>query len=124
MQDFRKLKVWEKAHALTLAIYDATRRFPANEKFGMTSQLRRSCASIPANLAEGSARGGDRDFARFVNVAGSSTSETEYHLLLARDLNYLDEHSYNQLNVQLSEVRRMLTAFERTLRGSGLSNQS
>src|SRR4029077_18404040 len=116
MQDFRNLKVWQKAHALTLAVYRGTRNFPSDEKFGITSQLRRSSASIPANLAEGCARGGDIDFARFVNVAAASASETDYHLLLARDLQYLNETDYQSLYEQVSEVKRMLNSFERTLR--------
>jgi four helix bundle protein len=116
MQDFRNLKVWQKAHALTLAVYRATRRFPPDEKFGITSQMRRSCASISANLAEGCARGGDVEFARFVNVAAASASETDYHLLLARDLEYLDETAYQLLYEPISEVKRMLNFFERTLR--------
>jgi four helix bundle protein len=118
MQDFRNLKVWQKAHALTLTIYRETRNFPAEEKFGITSQLRRSCASISANLAEGCARGGDIDFARFVNVAAASASETDYHLLLARDLQYLEESVYQSLFGQVSEVKRMLNSFERALRTS------
>jgi four helix bundle protein len=117
MQDFRNLKVWQKAHALTLAVYRHTRGFPSDEKFGVTSQLRRACASIAANLAEGCARGGDTDFARFVNVAAASASETDYHLLLARDLEYLDESAYQSLFEQVGEVKRMLNSFERTLRG-------
>jgi four helix bundle protein len=118
MQDFRNLKVWQKAHSLTLAIYRETRNFPADEKFGIVSQLRRSCASIAANLAEGCARGGDIDFARFVNVAAASASETDYHLLLARDLHYLDESAYQQPFDQISEVKRMLNSLERTLRSN------
>jgi four helix bundle protein len=117
MQDFRNLKVWEKAHALTLDVYRHTRTFPSDERFGLTSQLRRSCASISANLAEGCARGGDIDFAGSVNVAAGSASETDYHLLLARDLAYLEESSYQPLFRQVSEVKRMLNSFEQTLRG-------
>jgi four helix bundle protein len=121
MQDFRNLKVWQKAHALTLAIYRGTRDFPSDEKFGITSQLRRSCASIPANIAEGCARGGDVDFARFVNIAAASASETDYHLLLARDLQYLEDSVYQPLFEQVSEVKRMLNSFERTLRDDSKS---
>ena len=117
MQDFRNLKVWQKAHALTLEVYRTTRDFPADERFGLTTQLRRSCASVAANLAEGCARGGDIDFARFVTVAAGSASETDYHLLLARDLEYLSENRYQRLSEQIAEVRRMLNSFERTLRG-------
>jgi four helix bundle protein len=116
MQDFRNLKVWEKAHALTLEVYRTTRSFPADERFGLTSQLGRSCSSIPANLAEGCARFSDVDFARFVNNAAESASETDYHLLLAKDLNYLETAAYQPLFDQLTEVKRMLNSFERTLR--------
>lgn len=117
MQDFRNLKVWEKAHALTLDVYRSTRNFPPDERYGLTAQLRRSCASVPANLAEGCARFSDVDFARFVNNAAGSASETDYHLLLARDLDYLEDLAYQPLFEQVTEVKRMLNAFERTLRG-------
>jgi four helix bundle protein len=117
MQDFRNLKVWQKAHALTLDVYRSTRQFPKNERYGLTAQLRRSCASIPANIAEGCARGGDMDFARFVSIAAGSASETDYHLLLARDLGYVEASVYGRLLEQVAEVRRMLNSFERTLRG-------
>jgi four helix bundle protein len=117
MQDFRNLKVWEKAHALTLGVYRNTKDFPNDERFGLTSQLRRACASIAANLAEGCARNGDVEFARFTNIALGSASETDYHLLLARDLGYLDKPAYVPLFEQIAEVKRMLNALERSLRG-------
>ena len=120
MQDFRNLKVWHKAHALTLDVYRETRKFPSDERYGLTSQLRRSCSSTPANLAEGCGRSGDIDFARFVNIAMGSACETDYHLLLARDLNYLSEDAYNSLTEQVSEVKRMLSSFEQTLRNKKL----
>ena len=77
MQDFRELKVWQKAHELTLAVYRATQSFPRDELYGLTSQLRRSASSIPANLAEGRCRRSDRDFGRFVGIALGSASETD-----------------------------------------------
>jgi four helix bundle protein len=118
MQDFRNLMVWQNAHALTLDVYRNTRNFPVEERYGLTSQLRRACASVPANLAEGCARGSDTDFARFINVAAGSASETDYHLLLARDLRYFGDSGYEPLFQQVSEVKRMLNSFERTLRGT------
>jgi four helix bundle protein len=118
MQDFRNLKVWQRAHSLTLDVHRITADFPKNEQFGVTSQLRRACASIAANLAERCARASDADFARFVNMALGSASETDYHLLLARDFKYLDEAIYQSLFAQISEVKRMLNSFERTLRSS------
>jgi four helix bundle protein len=120
VQDFRNLKVWQKAHLLTLDVYRNTRDFPNEERFGLTTQLRRSCASVPANLSEGCARDGDMDFARFVNIAAGSASETDYHLLLARDLEYLGDSTYQKLFDEVSEVKRMLISFERTLRGKFL----
>lgn len=123
MQDFRNLIVWQKAHALTLDVYRNTRSFPADERYGLTSQLRRSSVSVSANVAEGCARGSDNDFARFVTVAAGSASETDYHLLLARDLGYLEESTYRQLFGQISEVKRMLNSFERTLRGNSFSQR-
>ena len=89
MQSFRNLKVWEKAHALTLDIYRASESFPRSEIYGLTSQLRRSSASIGANIAEGCGRRGDLELGRFVQIAMGSASEVEYHLLLARDLAFL-----------------------------------
>jgi four helix bundle protein len=118
MQDFRNLKVWEKSHALTLNVYRETRCFPSDERCGLTSQLRRSCSSVPANLAEGCAWASDVEFARFVNIALGSASETDYHWLLSRDLEYLDPLKYDKLFDQVSEVKRMLNSFERTLRGN------
>ena len=109
MQSFRDLKVWQKAHELTLAGYRATAQFPREELYGITSQLRRAAASVPANLAEGRCRRGDRDFARFVGIALGSASETEYHLLLARDLGFLQQAVYDTLAEQVDEVTRMLS---------------
>ena len=89
MQSFRKLKVWEKAHAVTLDIYHASRSFPKDELYGLTSQMRRASASIGANIAEGPCGKGDCEFGRFLQIAMGSSSELEYHLLLARDLKLL-----------------------------------
>ena len=86
MKDFRELKVWQKAHQLTLAVYRTTAAFPREELYGLTSQLRRAGSSIAANLAEGCGRNGDMEFARFCSMAMGSASELEYHLLLAKDL--------------------------------------
>ncbi len=111
MRDFREIKVWEKAHALTLAVYEATRAFPKEEMYGLTSQLRRASASIPANIAEGCCRSGDVEFARFLQIAMGSASEVEYHLLLAHDLKILGAGDYQRLGEQTAEVKRMLASF-------------
>ena len=116
MRDFRKLSVWQKGHELTLAVYQATDQFPQRELYGLTSQIRRSSASIPANIAEGAGREGDKEFARFIAVASGSACETEYHLLLAKDLGYLEEQKYEELDAQVQEIKRMLAGFIRRLR--------
>ena len=118
MKDFKGLKVWDKAHELTLKIYSATKTFPREEIFGLISQLRRACASIPANIAEGCGRSGDAELARFLVIASGSASEVEYHLLLAHDLGYLNDAEYRQLDEEVNELKRMLTAFINKLKAN------
>jgi len=101
---------------LTLAIYRAIAGFPKDELYGLRSQIRRSCASIPANIAEGCGRGGDKDFARFLQIAMGSASELEYHVLLARDLNLLDTGAYEALAGDVIEIKRMLASFIQKLK--------
>jgi len=107
MRNYRDLQVWEKAHALTLAIYACTRSFPADERFGLTSQLRRSCASIPANLAEGCGRRSDGEMARYIQIAMGSAAELSYHLLLARDLGLLNDVAHTKLEDELNTIMKM-----------------
>ncbi len=121
MQDFRNLEVWQKAHEFTLAVYRLTKEFPDDERFGMTSQLRRSVASIGANLAEGCGRGSDADFSRHVQIAMGSACEVEYHLLLAKDLTYFDEDRHLGLQEDVSRVKRMLTSLLKKLKLKDLS---
>lgn len=116
MKNFRQLKVWHKAHQLTLAIYQITANFPREELYGITSQLRRSSSSIAANLAEGCGRSGDGEMARFCSIAMGSASELEYHLLLARDLKLLAAGDWERLARETTEVKRMLTVFLRRLK--------
>ncbi len=116
MKDFRELKVWKKAHDLTLNIYRATEGLPREELYGLTSQLRRASASIPANIAEGCGRSGDTELARFLQIAMGSASELEYHLLLAHDLNFLPTPDYDRLATQTVEVKRMLTSLIKKLK--------
>jgi len=116
MKDFHALVVWQKAHQLTLAIYRVTAHFPREEAFGLTSQMRRASASIAANVAEGCGRSGETEFARFLHIAAGSASELEYHLLLARDLSYLNTTDYTQLSDALTEVKRMLAALLRQIK--------
>jgi four helix bundle protein len=110
MRDFREIKVWNKAHALTLEIYKASSQFPREEIYGLTGQMRRSSSSIPANIAEGFGRGGNAELARFLQIGMGSACELEYHVLLAKDLNFLTLKSYEQLQECVVEVKRMLGA--------------
>jgi four helix bundle protein len=110
MQDFHSLKVWEKAHQLTLDVYRTTVTFPREELYALTSQLRRASSSIPANIAEGCGRGGNAEFKQFLQIAMGSASELEYHLLLARDLNYLKAVDFQRLTDSAIEVKKMLAA--------------
>ena len=116
MKDFKDLKVWEKAHSLTLLTYAETRTFPKEELYGLTSQLRRAAASISANIVEGCGRRSDGEFTRFLQIARGSASELEYHLLLARDLHLLNEASFRKLDSLVVEVQRMLTALAKRVR--------
>jgi len=109
MQDFKQLKVWQRSHALVLRIYMATSTFPDSERYGITSQMRRAAASIPANIAEGCARGGQSELRQFLYLSAGSASELEYFLLLARDLRLLPEKQHEALYATLHEIRRMLT---------------
>jgi four helix bundle protein len=116
MKDFRQLKVWEKSHQLALAIYKVTKEFPKEELYGLTSQIRRASMSIPTNIAEGCGRNTDADFARFLKMAMGSASETEYQLILARDLEFLPKDLYEKLHNDTEEVKRMLASLLKTIR--------
>jgi len=108
MKDFRGLSVWQRAHSITLNVYRFTRMFPHEERYGISSQMRRYSASVAANIAEGCGRRGNPEFSRFLGIAMGSASELEYFLLLARDLNYLPSESYDLIAKDLCDTRRML----------------
>lgn len=108
MKDYRTLKVWEKSHALVLKVYKATVDFPKSEQYGLTSQIRRAGASIPANIAEGCGREGDAEFSRFLQIAMGSPFELDYHILLSKDLGFMNDQIFKDLSVAIEEVKRML----------------
>jgi four helix bundle protein len=110
MKDFRTLNVWQKAHKLVLAAYQATAHFPKQEMFGLISQIRRCSASIPSNIAEGCGRRGNAEFHRFLGIAMGSASELEYQFLLAHDLGFLERREYKNLEAAVTEVKRMLAS--------------
>jgi four helix bundle protein len=115
MEDFKNLKVWSKAHELTIKIYGRTRTFPNDEMYGLTSQIRRAAASIGANIAEGCGRRSDPEMKRFIQIARGSASELEYHLLLARDLHFLNHLEFKELEAKVLEIQRMLAALAQRL---------
>jgi four helix bundle protein len=119
MKDFKDLKVWQKAHELTIAIYSVSRAFPRDEIYGLTSQLRRAAVSIGANIAEGCGRRSDGEFVRFLQIARGSASEVEYHLLLSRDLKFMDDSGFQNLQSKLMEVQRMLTSLVSAIEQKG-----
>jgi four helix bundle protein len=108
MQDYHKLKVWEKSHTLAMEVHRIAGGFPRVEGVALTGQLRRAVLSIPANIAEGAGKSGNSEFRRFLNIALGSAVETDYHLLAARDLGLLELAVYEDLSARTVEVRRML----------------
>ncbi|MET4080686.1 four helix bundle protein [Pedobacter sp. UYP30] len=108
MQNFKELKVWEKAHRITLNIYKESAKFPKEEMYSLTNQLRRAAASIPANIAEGCGKNSQADLANFLNISLGSANETEYFLILSNDLNYLSDETFTTLSDNINEVKAML----------------
>lgn len=94
MQNYKELKVWGKAHSFTLQVYECTKMFPKEEQYSLTNQLRRAAASIPANIAEGTGKSSNAELAHFLNIALGSANESEYYLILSKDLSYLKEETY------------------------------
>ena len=119
MRDFRRLKVWDRAHELALEVFRATNVFPVAERFGLTAQMRRSAVSIPSNIAEGAGRPSRPDYARLLGIAVGSAHELDYQLQLSRDLGFLDADRHLELAQEVIEVRSMLAS----LRASVLTNE-
>ena len=116
INDFTEMPVWQKAMDVAEKCFNISENLPRKEDYALTSQLRRSAESISANIAEGCGRGTDADFARFLQIAMGSASELEYHLLLARDLGFLNCLQHEKLNSQVTEVKRMLVSFIQKLK--------
>lgn len=108
MQNYKDLKVWEKAHLFTLEVYGITNFFPKEELYSLTNQLRRAASSIPANIAEGCGKNTQLELAHFLNISLGSANEVEYFLLLAKDLKYLSHDNYDKLNLLINEIKAML----------------
>jgi four helix bundle protein len=117
---WNKLTVWQKAHELTLKIYKTSCSFPKDEKYNLTSQLRRSCSSIPANIVEGQSRNTTKDYINFLYNARASLEETRYHLLLTKDLTYITDDQYRNFENDCAEISKMLNALIKQLKIKGL----
>jgi four helix bundle protein len=118
MKDYRKIVAWQKAHEVVLQVYELTEKFPTKEMYGLTSQLRRAAVSVPTNIAEGYGRTTDIELARFIDISLGSLNELDYLLLLSADLKLITMSSKETLVEKVVEVRKMLSAFVKTLRRS------
>jgi len=121
MEDIKDLRVWAKAHELTLSVYQKTRVFPKEEMYGLTSQMRRAAASVGANIAEGCGRRSDGGMRRFLQIARGSANELEYHLLLAKDLHFLPVADFTDLEARILEIQRMLASFAARVKSAAAS---
>jgi four helix bundle protein len=104
MRDFKKYDIWQLSHTFTLRIYSNTSLFPKDELYGITSQIRRASSSIPTNISEGCGRNPDKEFNQFLNIALGSASETEYLIILSRDLNYIDTETFEILEKEINII--------------------
>ncbi len=116
MKSVKELDVFKLAHEMALDIYKITKTFPEDEKFGLTSQMRRAAYSVPMNLVEGANRLNTKEYRRFVGIARASAAEVEYQLLLARDLNYIDENTYENSRSSYDRICQMLTGLAKSLK--------
>ncbi len=111
MSSFKDLIVYKKAFSLSMEIFEVSKGFPKEETYGLTSQIRRSCTSIPTNIAEGCGRNSDTELCRFLVIAMGSASELEYQLLLCYELSYLSTTDYESLSKELVEIKKMINIF-------------
>ena len=116
MRDFHKLGIWQRSHQLTLDVYKVSKSFPKDELFGLTSQIRRAASSIPTNIAEGCGRASNKDYAHFLQIAIGSASEVEYELLLAHDLEYINDEAFNKLTSETIAIRKMIIKYQSELK--------
>ena len=112
---YRTLRVWQKSHALALEIYRRTKSFPRDEIYGITSQLRRAALSVPTNIVEGYGRKGDKELSRFINISLGSLAEVEYLLEFSREIGYLSQKDFENIDALRDEVGKLLWAFYKTV---------
>lgn len=115
MRDFRKYEVWQISHSLVLEIYSQTINFPKTEQYGIVSQLNRASVSIPTNISEGCGRNSDKEFNQFLNIALGSALETEYLLILSKDLNYLNQEKFQDLELKINNIKSKIYKLKQKL---------
>ena len=113
---YKKLKVWQEAHSLVLLVYKNTKNFPKEEIFGLTSQLKRAVVSVPANIVEGQAKRSKASFLQFLNISNGSLVEVEYYFELARELEFLTDKQYKELEDQCLVVGNLLYGLIKSLK--------
>lgn len=114
-KSFKKLTVWQKTYEMVLLIYNYSQKFPSSELYGLTSQMRRAAISILANIAEGSERQHKKEFMQFLSIARGSLAEVETYLMLTKDLGYLNEQEFHELEERRKEVGRLLRGLYKSL---------
>ena len=115
MRDFKKYEIWQLSHAFTLKIYSNTSLFPKDEMYGITSQIRTASSSIPTNISEGCGRNSDKEFNQYLNIALGSASETEYLIILSRDLNYIDTETFEILEKEINTIKSKIYKLKQIL---------
>jgi len=115
MHNFKKLEIWIKSMGIVTEIYQITNTFPSHERFGLISQMQRSAVSIPSNIAEGSAKTSNKDFARFLEISIGSSYELETQLIVSFNLKYIETAVYEDLSFKISEIQKMINGFKNKL---------
>lgn len=115
MHNFRELIVWQKAIELSTKIYSLTQNFPAEEKFGIISQIRRAAVSIASNIAEGTSRNSEKEFCYFLQVSLGSSYEMETQIVIARNLNFLNNEAFNDIIISITEIQRMISGLQKSM---------
>lgn len=112
MRDFKNLLVWQRSHKFAVDLYKISKSLPKEELYGITSQLRRAAVSIPTNISEGSGKRTEKDFSHYLSIASGSASETEYLLMLIKELEFLPQEKIDPMINEINEIKKMLNAFQ------------
>lgn len=122
MHNIKELKIWNKAMDLVVNVYKSLTGFPADEKYGLISQIKRSAVSIPSNISEGAGRNSDKEFLYFLSVAHGSSYELQTQLLLAQRLELINNDDFEKLLNELTEIQKMNFKFQETIKGKKIVN--